>query len=66
MPRTYVREWSSHSSYSLEDFLDITSDVMSQNMTFSEAFTLEEVLKRFKEAEEAKPIRELKRKGATK
>lgn len=64
MPRTYVRERSSR-SYSLEDLLDITSDVMSQNMTFSEAFTLEEVLKRFKEAEEAKLIRELKRKGVT-
>lgn len=49
-------------SYSLEDICDIMFDVTIQNMTFRESLSFQETLKIFKEAEEAKVNKELKRK----
>lgn len=53
MTRICVRKLSAF-SYTLDDSHDTVSDVTNQTMAFREDLTLEEVLKRFKEAEESK------------
>lgn len=59
MPRTYVRNRSGF-SYSLENLYNVVSDFTNLIVTFREVLTFEALLKRFKEAKEAKANKETK------
>lgn len=61
MLRTYVRKQSDSIEELYDD--DVISDVADNNLTFGQALTFEEVVKRFKEGEEEKLNRELNMRG---
>lgn len=60
-PLTYVKKRNSP-RYSLEDLQDAISDFTNQNITFKRTLPFKEVLKRFKETEQAKPYKGTKKK----